>query len=142
MIFFPIFSFIIGHLTGLGASIAPSHSVYSYIWFFTFMIYYSNLSLKSHRVFLILSCVPLLLSHEMMSYVVWSLIFLCFLKMKLQKNNEFKNLIKVIISFLTLTFLVSIFFIIFVTKSESHNRSEFFKSLFYMEFFIKIKKSY
>ena len=140
--FFPLFSFLIGPLTGLGASIASSHSVHSYIWFAAFVIHYSNLSFKSHKILFILSLIPLFLSHELMSYMAWPLIYLCWLKVKTQNALWNKRLIKVMMFFLFLTSIVSIFFIIFPTKSEIHNRREFFQSLFYMKFFFKIKNSH
>ena len=138
IIFFPLFAFLTGPLTALDLSISASLSVCSYIWLIVFLIYYSNLSLKIHRLFFILAPLPLLLSHELMSYMAWPLIFLCIVKLK--KEDDILNyfLIKCLISFLLVCSLLSIFFILFPNKSEIPNRTEFFTSLFYLEFFIKM----
>ena len=62
MIFFPLFSFFIGPVTGLGASVGASLSVFSYIWFIAFLIHYSNLNKKSHKFLFVLAPISLLLS--------------------------------------------------------------------------------
>ena len=138
MIFFPLFAFLTGPVTALGLSVSASLSVCSYIWFIAFLIYYSNLSIKAHKIFFILAPLPLLLSHELMSYMAWPLIFLCIFKLKKEDNILNYFLIKYLISFLLVCSLLSIFFIFFPNKSEIPNRTEFFTSLFYLEFFIKM----
>ena len=138
-IFFPFFAFLTGPLTGLGASIGASLSVVSYIWLTAFVIYYSDFSFKIHKILFILTPLPLLLSHEMMSYMAWPLIFLSVLKLKKEIDLVNRFLIKLLIAFLLVVSILQTFFIIFPVDSELHNRAEFFKSLFQLEFFIKIQ---
>ena len=138
-IFFPFFAFLTGPLTGLGVSIGASLSVASYIWLTAFVIYYSDFSFKIHKFLFILTPLPLLLSHEMMSYMAWPLIFLSVLKLKKETDLVNRFSIKLLIAFLLVVSILQTFFIIFPVDSELHNRAEFFKSLFQLEFFIKIQ---
>lgn len=135
---FPLFAFFTGPLTAMGVSISASLSVFSYVWLVAFAIRYSDLSFKSNQILFILIPIPLLFSHELMSYMAWPLILLCYLKIKTQKQKP-----AVIIATMILLFITSIlswFFIIFPEKSELGNRGEFFNSLFKFEFFFKIKE--
>ena len=141
MIFFPLFAFFIGPVTGLGASIGASLSVFSYIWLIAFLIHYSNLDKKSHKLLLLLAPIPLLLSHEMMSYMAWPLIFLSLLKLKTENLILRRCLIQFTIIVLFISSLLSIFFIIFPKNSEVLNKTIFFKTLFDLNFFIKIKNN-
>ena len=141
-LFFPLFAFLTGPLTGLGLSVSTSLSVFSYIWLSAFIIYYMSLSSKFNKTVFILSFLPLFLSHEMMSYMAWPLIYLCSLKLRNENNRANKLLIQAVILFLVLISISSIFFILFPMLSELPNRSSFFKSLFYMEFFFKIKEGH
>ena len=138
-IFFPLLAFWAGPITGLGASIGASLSVFSYLWFVFFTAYYANPSVKIHRILFYLSPIPLFLSHEMMSYMAWPLIGLYLLKMKIQPKEWNKNLIMTIIDFLCLVSISAIFFIFSPTPSELDNRTEFFDALFTLKFFLKIK---
>ena len=136
--FFPLLAFFVGPTTGLAISVSTSLSVFSYIWFTSFVIHYSNLSKKLHKFLFFLAPIPLFLSHELMSYMAWPLIYLCFLKVRIQINAWNKLLIMLTTSFLFVVSISSIFFIFFPEKSEFHNKIEFLKSLFYLEFFLKI----
>lgn len=138
-LFFPLFAFFTGPVTALGVSVSASLSVFSYIWFVVFIIYYSNLSLKSNQILFVLSPLPLLFSHEMMSYMAWPLILLCMFKIKTQKESLKKAIIAVAIITFFISSILSLFFIFFPEKSELENKVEFFNSLFRLEFFFKIK---
>ena len=138
IIFFPLFAFLIGPLTALGMSVSASISVFSYIWFIVFLIYYSDLSLKVHKFFYIIAPLPLLFSHELMSYMAWPLIYLCILKLKEEDNVLVHFLTKCLIAFLLVCSISSIFFIFFPNESELSNRSQFFTSLLHLKFFIDI----
>ena len=107
-IFFPLFGFFMGPVTALGISVSVALSVCSYVWLTAFIIYYSDLSKKIHRVVFILIPLPLLLSHEMMSYMAWPLIFLCRDKNKKEKTLFNKTLIMFVISVLLITSFVQI----------------------------------
>lgn len=134
-LFFPLFAFFTGPLTAFGVSISASLSVFSYIWFVFFTVYYSNLSTQSHQILFLLTPLPLLFSHEMMSYMAWPLILLCLLKIKTSKE---KWIIFTAMTIFFIASMLSLFFIFFPEKSEVENRSEFFNSLFRLEFFFKI----
>lgn len=134
-LFFPLFAFFTGPVTAFGVSISASLSASSYIWFVFFTVYYSNLSAKSHQYLFLLTPLPLLFSHEMMSYMAWPLILLCLLKIKAQKK---KWIISIAMAIFFIASMLSLFFIFFPEKSEIENRSEFLNSLFRLEFFFKI----
>ena len=136
-LFFPLLAFIVGPVTALGVSISASLSVFSYIWFSSFVIYYSNLSIKIHKILFILTPLPFILSHEMMSYMSLFLTYLCLIKFSKETVNFNKNLIRFILGFLFIVSITSAFFIFFPEKSELQNRSDFFKNLFYLEFIFK-----
>ena len=132
-ILFPLISFILGPMTSLGLSISVSFIVSSYIWMTAFIIYYSNLSLKSHKFIFILSLFFSFFSHEMMSYMAWPLIYLCF--SKIQKTEKNKLLIFIGIFLLLINSLLSSFFVIF-PRYPAH-RSYFIESLTHLSFFYK-----
>ena len=139
-IFFPLLGFLTGPLTSFGLSISSSLSVFSYVWLTAFVIHYSNLSFIKHKLFFLLTPAPLFLSHEMMSYMSWPLIYLALLKLKEIKNSSMNKLIiKAVVSFLFVVSVLSIFFIIFPVESEIKNRTEFFNSLILLEFFLKLQ---
>lgn len=93
LIFFPLFAFFIGPVISFSVSISVALSVCSYVWLLAYIIYYSDLSKKAHRVLLFLVPLPLLLSHELMSYMAWPLIVLCWYKNKTEKNLFNKKLL-------------------------------------------------
>lgn len=136
-LFFPLFAFFTGPLTAFGISISASLSVCSYIWLVAFVIYYSNLSNKWHCILLFLTITPLILSHEKLFYMSWFLIYLIW-----QKKREFPNkwLYHYLLSFLSICSFFSLVFIFFPVQSEIFNRTQFFRSLFYLEFFFKFDK--
>jgi len=139
-IFFPLLAFYTGPLTALGISISASLSVFSYVYLTAFVIHYSDFSIKTHKLLFFLTPIPLFLSHEMMSYMAWPLIYLSLLKLNRQQNYLIdKFIIKTVISFLLIISVSSVFFIMFQNRSETLNRTEFFMSFFYLEFFFKIK---
>ena len=111
LIFFPLFAFITGPLTVLGISVSVAFSVFSYIWFTAFVIYYSNLSLKLHRIIFFIAPLPLILSHEMISYMAWPLIALCILKEKNENNLFNKFIIKFMVGFFLLLSIINFIFI-------------------------------
>lgn len=137
-IFFPLLAFLVGPATGLAISVSTSLSAFSYVWLTAFVIHYSHFSKISHKILFFLTPIPLFLSHEMMSYMAWPLIYLCVLKIRTQNKAENKSLLMLIISFLLFVSISSLFFILFPQKSEAHNKIEFVKSLVYLEFFLKI----
>ena len=105
MIFFPLFAFLVSQAVSLGISISISISVCSYIWFIVFLIHYSNLNKKSHKLLFILAPIPLLLSHELMIYISLFYIFLSLLKHKHEKSLINKIIIKLIIIFFIVVFI-------------------------------------
>ena len=105
MLFFPLFSFFMGPLLCFDYSISVALSVCSYIWLTSFIIYYSNLSFKIHRLLFFITPLPLILSHEFLGYMAWFLIFLCHNKKKTETILFNKQLISFVIFFL---FLVSV----------------------------------
>jgi len=154
LIFFPLLFFIIGLLPALGVSVSAGLSVAGYLWPVVFMIYYSDLSKISRKFFFLLTPLPLILSHEMMSYMAPFLIFLCVIRLQfIEKtklncyetkkktiksiNKQNKHLILIVISYLLFICFLAWFFIFFPKPSELPNRSEFFNSLLKLEFFFK-----
>ena len=136
-IFFPLFAFFNGPLTAFGDSISASLSVCSYIWLPAFVMYYSDLSLKRHKIFFLLTPLPLLLSHELMSYMAWPLIYLCVLK--LHNQNEFlsKSLIKLLIAFFIMVSALNVFYILNINSGLvifNHNFLQFKDHLFSLKF--------
>ena len=132
-IFFPLMGFVFGPMPSLGLSISVSFLVCSFIWMTAFIIYYSNLSIKSHKILFIISISGLFFSHEMMSYMAWPLIFLCFYKLKLTKTN--KPVIYLAIALLFINSLISTFFVLF--PDFTAHRSYFIESLKNFYFFYK-----
>ena len=121
-IFFPLFAFLVGPLTALDHSISVSLSVFSYVWFMTFVVYYSDLSLNRHKILFLLTPLPLLLSHELMSYASLFLIFICLLKRKHESVKINKILITSLILFFTVTFFTASYFIVFPFSSGNRDR--------------------
>ena len=113
LIFFPLFGFFIGPIIALGMAISVSLSVCSYIWLTAYIIYYSNFSNRIHKTLFFLIPLPLLLSHELVSYMAWPLIFLCWNKYKIEENLLNKCLIQFIIFYLFMSSIVQIFMILF-----------------------------
>ena len=132
-IFFPLIGFVFGPMTSLGLSISVSFIVSSYIWMLAFIIHYSNLSLRWHKFIFILSICSSFLSHEIMTYMVWPLIFLCIFKLK--RNKETQLTIQTGIILLSINFLISGFFTLFPDWPE--HRSYFMESLERIYFFYK-----
>ena len=140
-IFFPLLGFLTGPLTAFSLSVSSSLSVFSYVWLVAFVIHYSDLSSIKHKLFFFLLPIPLIFSHEMMSYMAWPLIYLALLKLKKIKNSLMSKIItKIIISYLFIISISSIFFILFPVESEIKNRTEFFNTLILLEFFLKIER--
>ena len=133
LVFFPLFAFLTGPATSLGISVSVALSACSYIWFISFLIYYSDLNYKFHKVLFVLCPLPLFLSHELMIYASLFLMVLCFLKYK--EENIFFNraLISLMTSFFITTFVYSCFFMLF-TGEVSGNYPFFKKSLFSGQF--------
>ena len=92
-IFFPLFAFFIGPVNALSTSVSVALSVCSYVWLTAFVIHYSDLSRKIHKVLFLIIPLPLILSHELMSYMSWPLIILCWYKIKAEDNLFNKSLI-------------------------------------------------
>ena len=133
LLFFPLFAFLTGPMTGLGISVSVGLSVCSYIWLIAFVIYYSDLSLLRHRLAFILVSFPLLFSHELTSYMALPLIGLCILKY--QKESGFLN--RFFISFTTGVLALSsflAFFLFFLHDTSFDNRKAFLTSLTNLEF--------
>ena len=135
LLLFPLLSFFTGPVIYLDMPISSSLSIHSYIWFVVFTIYYSKL-LTRRPVFYFLIFIPLYLSHEMMSYIAWFLIYIQTLKVN-TNTKKFYYLLSVL--FLILCSILSFWFILFPTYSEAHNRNNFFILLSRLEFFIKIE---
>lgn len=137
-IFFPLFAFLVGPLTSLDHSVSVSLSVFSYVWLTTFTVYYSDLSLRKHKLLFLIIPFPLLLGHELMSYTSLFLIFLCFLKIRQQQKIIIN---KIIITSLTLFFIITCFiaayFILF--PPIPLNRDSFLSGLFSFGFLYKEK---
>ena len=131
-IFFPFFAFLVGPLTALDHSISISLSVFSYVWFVAFTIYYSDFSLKRHKVLFVLAPFPLLLSHELMSYTSFFLIFLCILKNNYQKTFMNKVILTNLILFFIFIFFTAVYFIIF--PNNPNNRNDFLSGLLSLKF--------
>ena len=136
-LFFPLFGFLSGPLTGLGASISASLSVFSYIWFAAFVFYYADLSSKTERIVFLFAPIPLLFSHEMMLYMAWPLIYLCLIRLKSRPDYWSRSAIMLALLILLITSIQSVYFLFFPVISELQNRSDFFRSLLFLEFFFK-----
>ena len=133
LIFFPLMSFVFGPMTALGLSVSVSFIVCSYIWTAAFVIYYSDLSIRWHKFIFILSIGTLFLSHEMISYMAFPLIFLCFIKLKINQSNKF--LIYIGIFLLLSNSLLSGIFVFF--PDWPVHRTYFLKSFSHLYFFYK-----
>ena len=134
-IFFPLFAFLIGPLTSLDQSISVSLSVFSYVWFTAFVIYYSDLSINKHKFLFVLIPLPLCLSHELMSYAALFLIFLCLGRLLREKNKTTsldKIMVISLILFLIATFFIAVYFTIF--PNSFLNRDRFMLKLINLKF--------
>ena len=134
-IFFPLMGFVLGPMTSLGISISVLLIVCSYIWTLSFIIHYSNLSIKWHKFIFILSICTSFLSYEIMSYMSWFLIFFCLSKLRKNKENQFlvyTGMILLSINSLTSTFFI-LFFILFPEWTK--HRSYFIESLIHFHYF-------
>ena len=132
-IFFPLMGFVFGPMTSLGLSISVSFIVSSYIWMLAFIIHYSNLSLKWHKIVFIFTICASFLSHELMSYMAWPLILLCIFKLKNSRKNQL--IIQIGITLLSINSLMSGFFTLFPDWPE--HRSYFIESFENFYFFYK-----
>ena len=98
------------------------------------MIHYSDLSKTAHKILFFLIPLPLLFSHEMMSYMAWPLIGLCLYKYKKMGKTEFfqKALIGSVAVWLFTVSMVQVFLLIFQDDfgGSSENFSKFLDSLF------------
>ena len=133
LLFFPLFAFLTGPMTGLGMSASVGLSVCSYIWLTAFILYYSDLSLLRHRLLFFLVPFPLLLSHELTSYMALPLVALCILKYQKESVWFNKLLIKIATGILILSSLLA-FFLFFLQDITFDNRKSFFTSLIDFEF--------
>lgn len=133
LLFFPLFGFLTGPLPALGMSVSMALSVCSYVWLVAFIIYYSNLSIWNHRLFVALAPLPLILSHELMSYMAFPLIALCIVKYK--KEPGFLN--RKLIESVTLALVISsalAFWFPFIAEVNIDNRAGFLHSLINFRF--------
>ena len=140
MIFFPLFTFFIGPVISLHISISAALSVCSYVWFVTYTIYYSDLSRKIHKVLFFILPLPLILSHELMSYMAWLLIYLCWQKIKIEKNLFNKVLIVSTIIFLFVTSVIQTFMTIFhekLTNTDANDMERVIDNIMYFDFLFK-----
>ena len=134
-IFFPLFSFLTGHFILLNISVSVAFSLSSYLWIVSFIIYYIDLSKRSHKALFLIAPIPLLLSHEMISYFSWFLIFLTLFKLQSssQKNQVFeKSFIPLFICFLIMVSFLGFYFIL--NPQEKNNLIQFQDSLFSFKF--------
>ena len=133
---FPLFAFFTGPLTAFNFSISAGLSLVSYLWAVAFIIYYSDLSLKSHRALMILSILPLFRSHELMSYMSLFFILLCFLKYKKEKVEINRYLILACICFFIFIFVYHAFDLFYLdgNSGRRNGRSHFLSSFFNFEF--------
>ena len=134
-IFFPLFSFLTGQFVLLSISVSVAFSVSSYLWLMAFMIHYGDLSKKSHKLLFFILPFPLILSHEMMSYLSWFLIVLYLFKLQsFQKSNQpFKSFfIAFFIAFFILVSFLNLY-LIFWTEGM-HNLIQFKNSLIFFKF--------
>ena len=136
---FPLIAFFTGPLTAFNISKSVALSVGSYLWAVAFIIYYSNLSLKSHRVLLFLSILPLFQSHELMSYMSLFFILLCFLKTKKEKIELNRYLILACICFFIFLFGYHSFDLFYLDGDifRIDNRRVFLSSVFGFQFLFK-----
>ena len=132
VIFFPLFAFLIGPLTALDHSISVSLSVFSYVWLTAFTLHYSDLSNTIHKLAFIIIPLPLILSHELMSYASLLLIFILFKKDNFQKTFINKALIKSMILFFIIVCCIASYFI-FIPESHG-NRDRFLSHLLNLKF--------
>jgi len=131
-IFFPLFSFLTGAFLLLDISVSVALSVCSYLWLVAFMISYFDFSKKIHQFSFFVFAFPLILSHEMMSYLSLFFVFLILVKLKRRiKHTNLQTLFLPLLFFLFLCFLQS--FLLFHSLDKS-NFNQFQKNLFSFEF--------
>lgn len=128
VLFFPLFAFLTGPLPALGISVSKSLFVCSSVWLAAFVIYYSDLSIQKHRLFFLLAPLPLILSHELISYIAFPLIALCIWKYKNESDFINKGLIVSVIGVLTVCSFLAFYFP-FVVKQNISNRNIFLDSV-------------
>lgn len=133
LLFFPLFAFLTGPVTGLGISVSVGLSVCSYIWFVAFVLYYSDLSLLRHRLLFFLVPFPLLFSHELTSYMALPLIALCLRKYQKESVLFHKLLIQITTGVLVLSSFLA-FLLFFIHDTTFDNRDSFVTSLTNLEF--------
>lgn len=133
LLFFPLFAFLTGPMTGLGISVSVGLSVCSYIWFAAFVLYYSDLSCLRHRLLFFLAPLPLLFSHELISYMALPLGLLCLWKYQKESVLFNKLLIQITIGVLVLCSFLAFLFL-FSHDTLSNNREAFFSVLKRLEF--------
>lgn len=133
LLFFPLFAFLTGPMTGLGISVSAGLSVCSYVWLIAFVIYYSDLSLLRHRLAFVFGSFLLLFSHELTSYMALPLIGLCIFKY--QKESDFLNRFFIFFTagILVLSSFLA-FFLFFSHNTVFDNRKSFMTSLKDLEF--------
>ena len=138
-IFFPLFGFFSGPVLALDISISVALSVCSWVWLTVFVIYYSDLSKTAHKILFFIVPLPLLFSHEMMSYAAWPLIGLCLYKYKKMKKTVFfqKALIWTVAVWLFMVSSVQIFLLFFpmgVLKSIPNRSHDFIDAILSLKF--------
>ena len=134
--FFPLFAFFTGPLTAFSFSISVALSLCSYLWAVAFIIHYSNLSFRSHKVLFVLSILLLFQSHELMSYMSLFFIGLCLLKYKKEKIEFNRYLILACICFFVFIFIYHTFDLFYLEGNafRKDNRDYFLRSVFNFDF--------
>lgn len=128
ILFFPLFAFLTGPLPALDVSVSMALSICSYVWLTAFIIYYSDLSFWKYRLFFALVPFPLLLSHELISYMAFPLIALCILKYKKESGFLNKMLIAGVVGVLAFSSLLAFWFL-FIAKVNIGNKTGFLDTL-------------
>ena len=138
-IFFPFFGFFTGPALSLTISISVALSVCSYVWMTAFFIYYLDLRKKVHKLLFFLAPLPLLLSHELMSYMAWPLIALCLYKHRKEKNLFNKRWIGLIAAYLLIVSLVQVSMLFFnkEIRQGGEHFDQFLKNLIDLTFLIR-----
>ena len=140
-IFFPLFGFFVGPVTALGISISVSLLVCSYVYMTAFFIHYSDLSKKTHKFLFILIPIPLFLSHELMSYMAWPLIGLCWWK-KINKPYHGNNyIIYFLIGFLIFLSFMNVNFLFPENDAVKANLDSFMRGIVDFHFLFSTPKN-
>ena len=141
LIFFPLLAFLAGPAVSLHISISKALSVCSYIWLVAYIVHYSDLSRKIHKILLIIVPLPLILSHELMSYMAWPLIILCWYKNITEKNQLNKILVNLVMSFLFIISVTQTFMTLFhdkiTTTGPANDLSSVIDTIIYFDFLFK-----